>query len=53
MWTNFVIKLASRRLRFFGHCDSNSGGGSGHCGLSDYERGYQDGRRASGYGHCY
>lgn len=53
MWTKFVIRLASHRLRFFGHCDGDDvPGGYGHCESSDYKRGYRDGYRASRNGHC-
>ncbi len=54
MWTKFVIRLASKRLRFFGHCDGDDeGGGYGHCESSDYMRGYRDGYRNAHSGHCY
>ena len=52
MWTKFVIGLVNKRLRFFGHCDSDGGGSYGHC-MSDYDRGFRDGRKSAGFGHCY
>lgn len=54
MWTKFVIRLASKRLRFFGHCDGDGGGGGyGHCESSEYKRGWRDGYNARQSGHCY